>query len=323
MFQDTEILAAKEASNKFGGNVDISISCIYDTLYVKIKSDTSPISFIQHGEQILERNDDSSRLYHSEESFLKFSESERVNYILKICDDFAKSNSAIISDINNAISQLSEIHAHRLNNLHIHRGWGDCQTLVDIDFYWQGYGDDLNSGEWQHLEICCRNWKPVTSQHTSKKILATLQYLATRDIRREKLAPNGLILDAPLRALLQAENKTEDELCEAAKAKNWGISDKGEKSPGPIVIGDHKVAVSLIDGKISSGFKLNNQVSWSKGCVTVTNASVPKSLAMGYKGRPVRDIIDHPWLNDLTITNITASNKKGGGNTLVITTKEG
>lgn len=68
----------------------------------------------------------------------------------------------------------------------------------------------------------------------------------------------------------------------------------------------HQYVISVVakKGVITSNFKLSDDVKWANGQVLYYNSNLPETIVEDIsqsKGKNVRDIIDHPWLDGLAI----------------------
>lgn len=165
-------------------------------------------------------------------------------------------------------------------------------------FNWDGYGDDLQIEKQYRMFYC-------NESEIKEKSQEILTGLVKRDIRLEKLSVKGLEFDLPLSAFLREYGYSEERFMEIIKTNGLNKPENPWKVRAKtIVLEGKEISLTFYDGKILSGIKLNEQILWSKGCLTVQGINLPEIMVSALKDKPLRSVVDHPWLEGLIITSV-------------------
>lgn len=249
--------------------------------------------------------------------FLELSERERIDIFSKHIEDRVQNLSPHYYPIQTAIDELKISHCNRLEDIsfkQIPMQYSDTY----IKLTWLGYGNDLEYG--RQYEMILVNASQINMHTHASQILDRLN---KRDAKREQLREAGLQPDRPLAGLLRDAGKTTEDLFEAAKAHGFAGSRKWHMSgPGPMVFAGRKLSLKFRDGKIVSTFSLSDKVSWGRGTLKLESLVLPEALIMQARGKLLRQLVDHPWLDGLQVTHAAIAKNREGNQIVSFMTKE-
>lgn len=137
--------------------------------------------------------------------------------------------------------------------------------------------------------------------------LRILRQAAQEQRRFQKIYDQGLLIDLPILAMTKAADMTTSELVEKIRNLRDHPPSTGQKA---MWIGETSVELSITNGVITGMIVLGTDpfTRWTTKSVKVDATRLPKSVQAGLAGRPMRDIIDHPWIEGLTIRRASGDN---------------
>lgn len=216
-----------------------------------------------------------------------------------------------------AIEDHAMLDENRLGSIRL----GLAQKSTDyfsVEFSWDGFGNDLEFGrQYEANDVYA---KPEEIYEVARKLLARMNQ---RDTAREARRKRGLRPDRPLAAMLRDMNSTCEELYHAAKLHGFADSRKWqEPTPDPMDFNGKSLSIKFRNGDMLSKFKLSENVTWNDGNLKIVGIDLPDALIANCKGRKLREIVDHPWLDGLLITHANSAIKKDRTKMINFNTRE-
>jgi len=216
-----------------------------------------------------------------------------------------------------AIQDHASTPKNRIHDVRVRlkRYWKDsCSIRVN----WLGIGNDLEYGEqFESVDSV------VPEDEMYLYIRKMLEKVNKRDELRETKRKRGLRADRPLTAILQSSGKTYYDFLLATEAQRFisrPILENGD--PKLIDFAGHKLIIDFCNGDIASTFDLSDNITWKRGTLKVANFDMPETLMLQCVGRRLRDVVDHPFLEGLVISNAVKSTKKRREKVIYLNTKE-
>lgn len=220
-----------------------------------------------------------------------------------------------------ALANYRKDHPEKLKDARLTLEWkgqlGIQKNVLDyyIRLHWTGYSENLEI-EPQREGMYCHEDEVVG------KVYSLLKRMGTREDRRKKLAEKGLRFDGPLRAFLEETGRTKKELIDAALDHKIIGNQKDSAISKTMEFAGRNISLSITDGKVQSKISLNENVHWSKGCLTARGVEIPDAVMTALKGKPLRSVLDHPWLDNLVITSVSMSKDKKNESCTTFMTRE-
>ncbi|MEG4930214.1 hypothetical protein QUA99_25300 [Microcoleus sp. F10-B2] len=251
------------------------------------------------------------------EIFAELSLDDQIEAFLNSIDCYLKDYGPHYHRLKAAINDHAQLEENRLCAI----GVGLAQISTDhfsVELAWEGFGNDLEFGR-QHEAINIFATAEDIYEVARKLLARTNQRDAAREARRTR----GLRPDRPLAAMLRDMNATCEELHQAAKAHGFvGRRAWQELTPSPMVFNGQTLSVKFRNGDVISKFKLAENVTWNDGNLKIVGVDLPDSLISSSKGRKLREVVDHPWLDGLVITHANAITKRDHTKMINFNTKE-
>ncbi len=239
-------------------------------------------------------------------AFRNMSEDQRIALVVESVGRDLERNRDHYTQIADALVSIPEAR-RSLQGLKVKVTWS-AGGAAQIKATWRGVGNDLSEGrQIHHIEHELNQGAEVLA----KKLMS----LATRDRRLRLLAANtGVTLDAPLEAFLRSVGRTPGEFIDAARAHGFckPRESRHDPAPAPMEFSGRAISATFTDGLVSSRFQLGEGVSWSKGCITARDLVLPDSVVSSIRGRPLREVVDHPWLEGLVASSAVQTAGRSG-----------
>ena len=194
-----------------------------------------------------------------------------------------------------------------LRDLKVELTWSSGRSGT-VRAAWTGMGNDLAIGPQTHHVEHDLDAGP-------SPLRAKLLGLARRDARlRDLTGTVGIRLDPPLDAFLRSVGRTAGDLVAAARRHGYcrPRMSRHDPAPAPMEFEGRTLSLTFTDGLVSSRFQLGYGVTWSKGCLTARGLVLPQSVISSIGGRPLREIVDHPWLDGLVAGSATQTTGRSG-----------
>lgn len=255
--------------------------------------------------------------HYAYETFAKLSLDDQIEAFLDSIDCYLNDYGPHYRRLKAAVEDHLQIDENRLSTV----GLGLARVSADeisVELAWDGFGNNLEFGRQYEANNIFST--PENMYEKARKLLARINQ---RDAAREALCERGLRPDRPLAAMLRDVNATCGELHEAAKAHGFARSRKlSELAPGPMAFKGKTLSIKFRDGDMISKFELAENVTWNNGNLKIIGVDFPAALIISCRGRKLREVVDHPWLDGLVITHANAVTKKDGTKLINFNTKE-
>lgn len=327
LFGEIEEGFAAEARTRYGYDVRLRLKYIQNYIYYTISSDRGAHSHFSEkmsSFQILRkkslRSDERVRQKWDIREFEAIPLSEKIEAIIIECDEMIAENGRVYNSFTKAKDSYIKEFPNSLKDvkLNLERDWKSENSLsCEVVVSWMGYGDHLllEKQEIPFYFYGCED-------NLIKRACRAMKEAAAKESKRAKLAEKGLTLDAPLRHLLVNTKSSQDGLLKAAENGELLKSESGIKNKNPFHFVDHEISLSFTDGKVQSVIKLNEKITWAKGCLVIRDTEFPETVLMALKGKPLRSVVDHPWLDNLVVTSASSSRSKKNEACTTFMTKE-
>lgn len=249
--------------------------------------------------------------------FLNLTTDDQISILITTFDDLVKGINRQYNLAESAITDYMKTSNNRLGNIKIRlRRHGTDSFYVRAS--WSGIGHDLEYGE---------QFESIDSYAPQRKmysiVIHILERINKRDELREAMRKRGFRPDRPLAAILRSSGKTCEDLFHAAKNHGFTGSRMWETSPPkPMDFAGYALSIDFRDGYILSTFNLTEHITWKRGMLQIVNLDLPETFIIQCKGRRLCDIVNHPCLEGLEITNANKFIKKGQKTVIYLNTKE-
>lgn len=238
--------------------------------------------------------------YWTKADFLELSIDQQVDALVYDYKTNLKNNRVSYGLMAVAEDTLTAKQREQLPDLRLRRKTAVLNGYI-LNVSWKGYGNNLLYGTQNEV---------ITIWHNNiNELEKRLVYLAHWSKQNSKAAERGYTLDLPLQAFIKEEGLTTEQFISIMHES--GLL-KVERSSGTVKIGTQKIGVSFVSGKITSRIAINNNLKWSKGCLTARGVNFPDSVAQAIIGQPLRKVVDHPWLEGLQVTTVNQSKSNNG-----------
>lgn len=167
---------------------------------------------------------------------------------------------------------------------------------------WTGWDGDLSER---------RQTRELQVGAADGRLASLIETLETRHRRLETMRTTDPAVDAPVRRMLADRGRTAGEMLEAARRHGLQPRKQELRTISGFVYEGIGMALSVRDGRIQAEMPLAPGVMWKRGSVVAYGISVPDTVRNALKGRRMRDVVDHPWLEDLVA--VSASQVVGDG----------
>lgn len=142
-------------------------------------------------------------------------------------------------------------------------------------------------------------------------ILGELRVLARDQRKLHEVRKLGYLIDLPILAMLKSLDLTPSHLIERIRDLRSFPMSPGQTS---INFNGQSMTPNIVDGRITGSLTLSGAkeafVAWENGGVRAYDYKTPLILKTSLVGKAMREVIDHPWLEGLTI-------RKASGNTIL------
>jgi hypothetical protein len=178
---------------------------------------------------------------------------------------------------------------------------------------WTGWDGDLSER---------RQERRIHADEADGKLAGLVQEIETRHGRLEAMRTAEPVMDMPLRRMLADHGRTAADLLEAARLHGLRPRKQDLCTASKFSYEGMSLALTIRDGRIQSEMGLAPGVVWKRGSVVAYDTMVPDTVRTALKGRRMRDVVDHPWLEGLVAVSASQAVGKGCA-TVTIASREG
>lgn len=244
-------------------------------------------------------------------AFCRLSQDKQIELLIRDYPEKIRLNKEIFDAIRATEDSVSEQDREVMKDLEV-RKIGEDTEHFNISITWTGRGSNLLvARQASHFRVNAREVSDLTG-FLARKIHAA----ATMTRTNEKAAARGYTIERPLQAFLLDAGWTQEQFTREV-LKN--IND--DSTAAKIQIGNWKIRIKIVHGEIKAQIALNDNVTWSKGCLTARGLTVPESLASSMVGESLRKFVDHPWLDGLVVASVSQSKNYRGETCVAFTTR--
>lgn len=163
---------------------------------------------------------------------------------------------------------------------------------------WQGLGHGLRKGltHKRFSNVDKRQWSGLAPM---------LRQAISRQRRLQRLIERGITMEAPLFQKLRSIGADIDAFVEATVIADLKDMASAYRETVPLqTINGHKIQPGIVDGHVRGGFSITDTVSWKQGSVVIGGMTLPDTVRSACKGQPLRNIVDHPWLDGYDVSSV-------------------
>ena len=165
------------------------------------------------------------------------------------------------------------------------------------------------------------NLKGFFTPYSPGLLVRRIDTLAKAQRAIDRVFANGITIERPL--LLKLRHHGIDLGTFVQRHLDWHAASRPD-GPGlnPIRVDNESIQSAMLRGHISGSFRLSDTVTWAKGTISVKGLSaLPQTLITAAGGMPVRNVVDHPWLDGYEFTGANTAMSNGGVPTTTIQTR--
>lgn len=233
--------------------------------------------------------------------------------IARLCDDLSPRLEA---------SLPFYAYAHRVHSAHVRDDAPMDLSIGCLPAYSSGAHYQV---AWTGIDVDLairRQTMSLAVKQPGDKLDETIRGIVDRRRRLTVLTPADYVLDIPLRTILAEAGCDADDLLDAARGHGFKAG-KGElRTQAGFRHAGVDMSLTVREGRIQAEITLAAGVVWKRGSLVIRNMTLPDTLRQAARGRRLRDLVDHPWLEGLTAASASQSDGGSGSTTTIATLAE-